>query len=185
VDGVQLAVASSNRHFEQILDLQRRNSIGSLSREAQDLEGFVYVQHTVPLLERMAAKLPQAIALADDRVVGYCLALSPSLQSDIPSLAPMFEHFARCAYRGRPLASHRLFVGGQVCVDRAYRGRGLLARLYRQIRDSLSAAQDLCVTEIAVRNGVSIRSHERMGFEIISRYADPAEEWVIAAWDLK
>jgi hypothetical protein len=82
------------------------------------------------------------------------------------------------------LSAYQLVVGGQVCVARAHRGNGLLARLYDQIRVSLGDARELCVTEIATRNRVSIRAHEKMGFEIISSYSDPREEWVIVAWDL-
>ena len=43
---------------------------------------------------------------------------------------------------------------------------------------------DLCVTEIATRNQISVRAHEKMGFEPISTYSDDREEWVIVAWDL-
>lgn len=69
-------------------------------------------------------------------------------------------------------------------MDREHRGNGLMARLYEQLRMSLGHAHDLCVTEIATRNRVSVRAHERMGFEVISTYSDPREEWVIVAWDL-
>jgi hypothetical protein len=31
---------------------------------------------------------------------------------------------------------------------------------------------------------VSVRSHEKMGFEEIARYDDGKEAWVIVAWDL-
>lgn len=182
---VSIDVASSAQHFEQILDLQRRYHVSALPSDAQAREGFVFVRHSLPLLRRMSAELPQAIAVAGDRgVVGYCLALSLALRSEVPSLAPMFDQFGRCAYRGTPLAGLRFFVGGQVCVDREYRGRGLLARLYERIRLSAPRAYDLCVTEIAVRNQVSVRAHERMGFETISTYSDGSEEWVIVAWDL-
>lgn len=182
---IRLDVASSTRHFEQILDLQRRYHSSALSPDAQDREGFVFAEHSVPLLRRMSAELPQAIAVGDDDVVvGYCLALSLSLRNELPSLAPMFDQFRRCAYHGRPLDSCRFFVGGQVCVDRAYRGRGLLARLYEQVRLSAPRTYELCVTEIAVRNQVSIRAHERMGFETIATYSDGREAWVIVAWDL-
>ena len=44
--------------------------------------------------------------------------------------------------------------------------------------------QRRCVTEIATRNRVSVRAHERMGFEALSTYSDGREEWVIVAWDL-
>ena len=182
---IHLDVAPSARHFEQILDLQRRYHAGALSPDAQEREGFVFAEHSVSLLGRMSAELPQAIAVAnDDVVVGYCLSLSLSLRHELPSLAPMFDQFDRCAYHGRPLSTYSFFVGGQVCVERAYRGHGLLARLYEQVRLSAPKTYELCVTEIAVRNQVSLRAHERMGFETISTYSDGSEAWVIVAWDL-
>ena len=180
----EVTVATTDRHFEQILALQRRYHLSALSSEAQNREGFVFAEHTVPLLRRMAARSPQAIALSGGRVVGYCLTLPASLKEELPSLLPMFEQFEKSAYRGKPLSAYRYFVGGQVCVDREHRGRGLLALLYERLRQSLGPSCDLCVTEIAVRNQVSVRAHEKMGFEIVSAYSDPREEWVIVAWDL-
>ena len=181
---IDITVASTDRHLEEILELQRRYHTRTLPPEVQAREGFVFAEHTVPLLRRMAAESPQAIAVSEGHVVGYCLTLPPSLKAEVPSLIPMFEQFRRCVYRGKPLSAYSLVVGGQVCVDRAQRGRRLLARLYEQIRVSVGPAAELCVTEIAIRNPVSIRAHEKMGFEIISRYSDPREEWVIVAWDL-
>lgn len=181
---VTVTIASTDRHFEEILGLQRRYHARVVPAEVKASEGFVFAEHTVPLLRRMAAESPQAIALDEGRVVGYCLSLPESLKEELPSLLPMFEQFRRCVYRGKPLLSYRLIVGGQVCVDSAYRGQGLLARLYDQLRIALSQDRDLCVTEIATRNRVSVRAHEKMGFEIISTYSDPSEEWVIVAWDL-
>jgi hypothetical protein len=179
-----ITLASTDRHLEEILALQRRYHASAVSAEVQSAEGFVFAEHNLPLLRRMAAQSPQAIALSGGRVVGYCLSLPLSLQAEVPSLAPMFEQFGRCVYRGRPLPAYRLIVGGQVCVDRGHRGQGLMARLYEQLRVSLGRGCDLCVTEIATRNGVSVRAHERMGFQIISTYSDGGEEWVIVAWDL-
>ena len=181
---IAITVASTDRHYEEILELQRRYHVLTVAPEVADREGFVFAEHTVPLLRRMAAQSPQAIALSEGRVVGYCLTLPHSLRAEVPSLLPMFEQFERCVYRGKPLTSCRFVVGGQVCVDREHRGKGLLARLYDQIRVSVGQRGDVCVTEIATRNRVSIRAHEKMGFEIISHYSDPREEWVIVAWDL-
>lgn len=179
-----IAIASTDQHLEEILALQRRYHTLALPAEVQSVEGFVFAEHTLPLLRRMAAQSPQAIALSEGRVVGYCLSLPLSLQAEVPALVPMFEQFRRCVYRGKPLLDYRLVVGGQVCVDREHRGQGLLARLYEQIRVSVGQGRDLCVTEIATRNQVSVRAHERMGFEVISNYSDAGEEWVIVAWDL-
>ncbi len=181
---IEITVASTDRHFEEILALQRRYHTRTLSREVQDVEGFVFAEHTVPLLRRMAAQSPQAIALSDGSVVAYCLTLPPSLRAEVPSLIPMFEQFERTVYRGRPLTAWRFFVGGQVCVDREHRGQGLLARLYERLRTSLAPERELCVTEISTRNQVSLRAHEKMGFDVVAGYSDAQEEWVIVAWDL-
>jgi len=181
---IQITVAATDRHFDEILALQRRYHLNAVSDQVQSAEGFVFAEHTKSLLQRMAAESPQAIALVDGQVMGYCLSLTLSLKAEVPSLAPMFEQFAACAYRGKPLPSYRLIVGGQVCVDREHRGKRLLSRLYEQVRQSVGSAYDLCVTEIATRNRVSMRAHERMGFEVVSTYRDSKEEWVIVAWDL-
>ena len=117
-----LAIATTEAHLEGILELQRRNHVGAVPADVQDREGFVFVEHTLPVLAKMAAASPQAIALDGDRVVGYCLSLPPALQADVPILAPMFAQFERTAWRGTPLADVRYVVGGQVCVDRDHRG---------------------------------------------------------------
>src|SRR5262249_62295092 len=116
---ITITVASSDQHLEEILALQRRYHARSVSEEVQSREGFVFAEHTLPLLRRMAAQSPQAIALFEGHVVGYCLTLPLTLRRELPALGPMFEEFGRCMYRGRPLSEHRFVVGGQVCVDRA------------------------------------------------------------------
>ena len=173
--------ASTDWQFEQIVDLQRRNHYLTVPSDVQAREGFVFTRHTVALLRRMASELPQAIALSDAGVVGYCLSLPLSLQEEQPALAPMFEQFSRCTYRGRSLASIPFMVGGQVCVDRAWRGQGLMGRLYDHTRDAAPPRLELCVTEVAIRNDVSLRAHLRIGFETIDEYADAREHWAIVA----
>jgi GNAT superfamily N-acetyltransferase len=180
---ITITTATSDDHLLGILALQRRNHLQAIPADVQASEGFVFVEHTLPLLAKMAAASAQAIALVDERVVGYCLSLPLALQADVPTLAPMFAQFGQCTYRGRPLTQQRFVVGGQVCVDRDFRGQGLLARLYGQLRQSLRHDCDLCVTEIATRNRVSVRAHEKMGFEAIAEYGDGREEWVIVAWN--
>jgi GNAT superfamily N-acetyltransferase len=170
-----LTLAREPAHFEGILDLQRRNLRQSLSEHQQAQDGFVYVEHDLPLLTRMAAQSPQAIALADARVVGYSLSM-------LPALKPMFEQFERMHWRGRCLGDFSYVVGGQVCVDPAWRGRGLIGALYTRIREAAGSDVELCMTEIALRNTVSRRAHERIGFVEVGRYSDAHEDWSVVAW---
>ncbi|HXG64650.1 MAG TPA: GNAT family N-acetyltransferase, partial [Blastocatellia bacterium] len=142
-------------------------------------------EHTVPLLKMMAAHLPQVIAVSNGKVIGYNLAMSVSMKNVMPSLAPMFTEFERSTYKGKPLSTYRFMVGGQVCVDKDFRGQGLLRRLYHEARDRLPAGYQLCVTEVAARNSISLKAHQKMGFEVVSSYHDGKELWNVVVWDLE
>jgi len=181
---IVLDVASTEQHFEQILQLQKQNLFSAISEEQQARQGFVFAEHTVRLLKMMAAHLPQVIAVSHGKVIGYNLAMSVSMRNEMPRLVPMFDEFERSQYRGKPLSAYKFMVGGQVCVDEDFRGQGLLSRLYHETRNRLPSDYQLCVTEISERNGVSLRAHQRMGFEVVSTYHDGNELWNVVVWDL-
>jgi GNAT superfamily N-acetyltransferase len=176
--------AQSDLDFEQILSLQRENHHTSISRETQDKEGFVYAEHTIELLKTMSGFLPQIIAVAGEKLIGYTLAMTPAMKETIPSLTPMFGQFEQCFYQGKPLGEYPFVVGGQVCVAEGFRGMGVFAGLYHALADHVKDQCSLCVTEIAQRNTRSLRAHQKIGFEIIRTYSDAEETWDIVAWDM-
>jgi L-amino acid N-acyltransferase YncA len=181
---IQFDFATTEKHFEQILELQRQNLIGTLSEEQQAREGFVFAEHTLSVLKKMATHLPQVVAFHEGKVVGYNLAMLSAMRDTLPSLIPMFDEFEKSQYKGRPLREYKFIVGGQVCVSREFRGQGLLKKLYHATRDSLPQDYQLCVTEIAVNNTVSLNAHKKMGFETIRSYFDGKTQWDIVAWEL-
>ncbi len=176
--------ATLDEHFEQIIALQRQNLYKSLSAERQAEQGFVFAEHTVDLLKSMASHLPQIIALADGKVVGYNLAMSALMKNELPSLAPMFAEFEKCIYKGGKLTDHRYVVGGQVCVDNDFRGMGLLSKLYNATKIHLPEDYELLVTEVSTRNKISLKAHQKMGFEVIHTYDDGVELWDVIVWDM-
>lgn len=182
---VSFDIARTIEHFEQILALQQQNHLSTVTAEQQEQEGFVFASHNLELLQLMAQSVPQVIALAEGKVVGYNLAMTAAMEQVLPSLAPMFEEFKRWSYAGKPLMDYHFIVGGQVCVDTPFRGRGLIKNLYQQTRDLAGAAYELCVTEISTRNVNSLKAHQRIGFEVIGVYNDGLENWNLVVWPFK
>ena len=181
---ISFAIASTAQHFEQILHLQQQNVGRALTAEQQAQQGFVFAEHTLALLHLMAAHLPQVIAVSHDTVIGYNLAMPVTMKQAMPSLVPMFTEFERTTYKARPLTAYHFMVGGQVCVDKAFRGQGLMRQLYHETRHRLPPGYQLCVTEVAARNQVSLKAHQKMGFEVVSTYHDGTELWHVVVWDL-
>jgi GNAT superfamily N-acetyltransferase len=178
-------IASTDQHFEQILQLQKQNLFSEISKEQQAQQGFVFAEHTLKLLKMMAAHLPQVIAVSNAKVIGYNLAMPVSMKNEIPSLVPMFTEFERCQYNGKPLSAYSFIVGGQVCVHKDFRGHGLLSKLYHETRNRLSSGYQLCVTEVSARNTNALKAHQKMGFEVVSTYHDGKELWKVVVWDLE
>ncbi len=165
-------LVGGDRDLELILALQRRN------REPT-VDGFVTVPHTLPILQAMHGLMPSLIVRGEEGgLAGYALAMAREAQSLLPILAPMFARLEGLA----ALRGERWYVMGQVCVDAAWRGRGVFDALYAGHRTWYGGGFDVLVTEIATRNGRSIRAHARAGFEEIDRYRDATDEWSVVAW---
>jgi hypothetical protein len=111
-------------------------------------------------------------------LAGYALAMAREARALLPILEPMFARLGGLS----ALAGKRWYVMGQVCVAQAWRGRGVFDALYAGHRRAYSGRFDALVTEIATRNGRSLRAHARVGFAEIDRYRDATDDWSVVGW---
>ena len=169
-----------------ILALQRRNLPENLELSEIQSQGFVTVVHPVDVLQSMNRIERSVIAKDNDRVVAYLLAMTSASRYELPVLVPMFTVFENILLHGKPLASYNYIVVGQVCVDKDYRGQGVLDKCYAFYTTCFSEKYDFAVTEIASSNLRSIRAHLRIGFKAIHEYTAPdGESWtiVVLVWN--
>lgn len=172
----------------QILDLQARNLPSSLSAETMASDGFVTVHHDPNVLQRMNVAAPSVIAKVGDEVIGYALVMPREFAADVPILQPMFALLDDLTWQGARLGdSPRWFVMGQVAVAAGYRGRGVFDGMYAAMKASYRSHYDCTITEVAARNGRSLRAHERVGFDTLHTYAEATtgEVWRVIALDLR
>jgi ribosomal protein S18 acetylase RimI-like enzyme len=175
---------SSGNDLLRIVELQKENLPVNLTHDIILKEGFVTVVHDLPVLKKMNDLEQHIICKDEEKVVAYLLAMTAAAQHDIPVLIPMFELFKTIDYLGKPVSHHHYIVVGQVCVDKNYRGQGILDKCYEKYREQFKNKYDFAITEIATRNTRSIKAHQRIGFKEIYRYVSPDnEEWSIVVWE--
>jgi hypothetical protein len=180
---VAFTVTKTPEELRQIIALQQCNLPERLSEDERQKEGFVTVRHDLDILTRMHEKYPHAIAKDGDKVVGYALVMTKDFRDQIPVLIPMFAQIDGLVYKGKSLIKTPYFVMGQVCIEKAYRGKGVFRGLYHTLKEHLSPSFTLVVTEVAKRNPRSLNAHYQVGFEILSEYTSEIhEEWVIIGW---
>jgi hypothetical protein len=67
------------------------------------------------------------IAKENDKVIGYLLAMTKTSRAPTYRiLVPMFELFETIFYRDKKISDYNYLVVGQVCIDKAWRGQGVL-----------------------------------------------------------
>jgi ribosomal protein S18 acetylase RimI-like enzyme len=175
--------AASDKDLQGIIELQRDNLPVNLTHDIILKEGFVTVVHNLHDLQEMNAVEQHVICKGNEKIIAYLLAMTAAAQHDIPVLIPMFNLFRTILYHGKPVADHNYIVVGQVCVDKNYRGQGILDKCYDTYRNRFENKYDFAITEIATRNTRSIKAHQRIGFTEIYRYTSPdSEEWSIVVW---
>lgn len=178
------ATVTTNDELQQILSLNERNLKHNVSASDKQSEGFVTWLYTLPLLQKMHALMPSIIAKDDDnRVVGYALTTLKESVAFHPDLQKMMHDLQQLEYNGKPLFSYNLYCIGQVCIDKNFRGKGLLNLLYQTHKGLYSEMYDLVLTEISSSNIRSMRAHEKVGFKTIHTHHDAVDEWNVVVWD--
>ncbi len=181
---ITYTTSKTDDELRGILNLQKRNLALNLAQEEVLSQGFVTVSHSFEDLRQLHDIEPHLIAKDEDEVIAYLLAMTAKSKADIPILLPMFDVFDRVQFRGKTIADYHYLVVGQVCVDKRYRGQGILDACYAAYREHFQNKYDFAITEIAISNPRSIKAHHRIGFTEVHRYLDPdGVDWSIVAWE--
>ena len=176
-------ITTNEEDLKQILDLQQQNLKSNLLAHEAAKEGFVTVKHDLKTLNRIGGKYGHFVSCDQQKVVAYALLMLPEDQQSVPVLIPFFEMLNKLTYDGRPIREQRYCVIGQICVDKKYRGNGVVKALYNEMYHELSKDFRLLITEIATSNHRSLRAHQNAGFQGIHQFKDTTDDWQIILKD--
>jgi ribosomal protein S18 acetylase RimI-like enzyme len=171
---------SKDEQIQQILDLQKQNLASNLTEEQKKTQGFVTLVHTSDVLQAMNVVEPSIIALDENNLAGYCLAMTEDFKEQFPDLQPMYREIAAMQAKGEIIEGSHITIG-QVCVAQQYRGQGVFDSLYEAFKQQFSHRYAFAVTEISSRNQRSLQAHKRIGFTVV--YTHPGGEWLTVLWD--
>jgi ribosomal protein S18 acetylase RimI-like enzyme len=126
---------------------------------------------------------PSIIAKDRDKVVGYALVATKEIRMGHDLIADLFNVIDTKSYKGQLLNEVNYVVVGQLCVAEAYRGQGLVKRLYDHYRDCLASEYDYLITDVAQANTRSLNAHKKSGFQVIDTLVYAGIGWDIVLWD--
>ncbi len=167
---IQFDFARTDDDFRQILALQKANLKQRISSEEAKQEGFVTVDHTFEVLQKMNSPHPHIVARDGDKIVAYALVMLSQMATEIPILFGMFEQINSTPYKNAYLKDLNYFVMGQICIAKEYRGQGVFQGLYQKLDEAMKNHFAYIITLISLHNPRSCKAHQKVGFEIIKNY---------------
>ena len=141
-----------------ILRLSHANFVANLSPDERR-EGFLSAVFSAQQLAAMAEDLGIMVAIIEDQVAGFLCAFRNDFDHGSPVVAKMIESYERMQFEGRPLAAYRSYAYGPVCIDRPFRGKGLLRGLYEAQKRDLAGRFDIGVALVSRDNPHSLEAH--------------------------
>ena len=181
---INFTAAIDEADLAGILQLQKENLPGALTKVEIQTQGFLTVKHSLELLKSLNDIEKHIIGKDGDKVVAYLLAMTKKSEKEIPVLFPLFEKFRKIQFKNKPVSDYNYLVVGQVCVHKSYRGQGILDNCYAAYRDYYKEKYTFAITEIANSNQRSQNAHKRIGFTEIHQYEnDNGGKWNIVIWD--
>ncbi len=166
--------------------LQQENLARNVSEKERQEQGFVSVETSPELLKEIAEQEGITVARVQGKVVGYLMPMSVEHGRAIPLLDPFIERFKNVQFEGKPLQDYRYCILGQICIDKNYRGQGILEKLYQELETRLAGKYDLGISEIGANNPRSLRAHlDKMHFQVAEQYSAEGRDWYVVILDFR
>jgi len=144
--------------YAAIVQLNAANFIANLL-EAERRDGFLSAQFTMEQTAAMAEDLGTTVAVVDGQVAGFLCAFRNDFDHGSSVVAMMIESYDRLSFQERLLNTYQSYAYGPVCINRAYRRKGLLRGLFEEQKRQLAGRFEVGVALIARTNQHSLDAH--------------------------
>lgn len=157
--------------IDNILKLHFKYQVDSIANEDKK-DGFVTTSFTKEELTNLILKEQGLfIALKNGEVVGYVMAASWEFWSMWPMFVQMIKDLKNLEYLGMQLSTKNSYQYGPVCIDKKFRGTGLLEELFDFSREYMSKKYPILVTFVNKINPRSYTAHtKKLGLTVIQEF---------------
>jgi len=167
-----------------IIKLQSANLFNNLKAEERE-KGFVTTPFTIPLIEEIISQEGLFIATDNETVVAYVFAGSWEYFSYWDIFKYMISRFPNLEFQGKAISTENSFQYGPICIDINYRGKGLINKIFEEMRINLKEQYPISLTFINAVNIPSTKAHtEKLGWEIIDRFEFNGGKYLGLAFDM-
>lgn len=157
--------------IEAILSLHEKYHVDTVTDEDK-ADGFITTQFNYELLKELI-NIENGLFIAVDqrKVVAYVMAASWEYCSKWPIFKYMIEKLHEVEFLGEKLSTSNSYQYGPICIDKKYRGSGVLEKIFDLARNEMNKRFPILVTFVNKQNPRSIRAHvEKLGLSVAMEF---------------
>ena len=119
------------------------------------------------------------VCVDSGKVVGYVGAGTVEFNKTIPRPRALLERCSQIPYKGKLLSSYSFFILGPVCIDKAYRGRGVFSGMAEKFAE-MEHTQDLAIGFTPVGNDRLLTASKKVRSEVVGQFeAEGQTFWIL------
>jgi hypothetical protein len=180
---IQLVQATLN-DIEGVLDLQKLYLVSNLSEEEKKA-GFVTTPFSVDQLTFVINNGGLFLAKDNAKTIAYIFAESWDFFSQYPIFEHMISLFPNLSFLDFEINTTNSFQYGPICIDKEYRGKGLINSLFEFMRIHIEKRYPLAVTFINKTNAPSLKAHtEKLKWTVIGDFEFNNNNYFILAYEM-
>lgn len=182
-ENIELQVAKL-KDIRGVLALQELYLVSNLSEEEKK-SGFVTTPFSVEQLTYVINNEGLFIAKDNNKIIAYIFAESWQFFSQWPIFEHMISLFPELSFLDFEINSTTSFQYGPICIDKKYRGKGLINTLFEFMRIHLVKKYPLSLTFINKTNIPSLKAHtEKLKWTVLSDFQFNNNNYFILAYDI-
>lgn len=172
--------------IDDVLALQERYLFRNLS-EIERKEGFVTTPFTVSQIEEIILQNGLILAVNEnDVIIAYAFAGSWEYFEQWDLFKHMISRFPKMSFNGSKITTENSFQYGPVCIDKEYRGKGVLNLIFEEMRLEFLKKYPISITFINKINAISEKVHtKKLGWEKLGEFEFNNNTYIELAFDMK
>jgi hypothetical protein len=183
IENIVLEIAQLS-DIKGILNLQEQYLVSNLSEEEKK-SGFVTTPFSVTQLTQIIGQEGLFVAKDNQKIIAYIFAGSWDYFSQWPIFNRMTSLFPKLEFRNFEITTTNSFQYGPICIDKKYRGQGLINRFFEFMRAHIVKKYPLGLTFINKNNIPSQKAHiEKLAWTIIGEFEFNSNSYYILGYDM-
>lgn len=184
IENIQFEVAKKT-DIEGVVALQSVYLVSNMTEE-EKASGFVTTPFSVEQLQQVIRQEGLFIAKDNDKIIAYIFAASWDYFSQWPIFNHMTPLLPELKFKEFKMTDTNTFQYGPICIDKKYRGKGLINSFFNFMRIHLMKKFPVSITFINKTNIPSQKAHiEKLKWSVLGEFQFNTNNYFILGYDMK